>query len=108
LHFAALGAAVASFMAKRWWTNSLRAAVRVEAGAGVGVGGDAWARLRAGCLITWAISEAVAIIGLVAALLARRPAGAVPLAIAAALLLYLHRPAAWPLEEVARQRGEAA
>ncbi len=104
LHFAALGAAVSSFVAKRWWTNSLLAAVRSAPAAQATA--DVWARLRAGCVLTWALSEAVALIGLGAALVARRPADGVPLAAAAALLLYFHRPAAWPLQALASARGQ--
>jgi F0F1-type ATP synthase membrane subunit c/vacuolar-type H+-ATPase subunit K len=95
LLFAALGAAVSSFAAKRWWSNALLAAARAQTAAPVAA--EASARLRAGCVITWALSEAVALIGFSLALVARRPAQGVPMAIAAVLLLYIHRPAAWPL-----------
>ena len=104
LVFAALGAAVSSFAAKRWWSNSLLAAVRSEAAAPVRA--DAWARLRAGCVITWALSEAVALIGFSLALVTHQPADGVPMAAAAALLLYFHRPAAWPVQALARAAGE--
>lgn len=106
LHWAALGAAASSLVAKRWWTNSLLAAVRTP--SGVPVGADAWARLRSGCVVTWALSEAVALIGLTLALIARRPLDAVPFAAGAALLLYLHRPASWPLQALARAGGQPA
>jgi hypothetical protein len=98
LRFAALGAGASSFVAKRWWTNSLLAAVHSTSSAGAAP--DVWARLRAGCLIVWALSEAVALMGLASALIARRPLEAVPMTIAALVLLYLHRPASWPLPAV--------
>jgi hypothetical protein len=100
LRFAALGAGASSFVAKRWWTNSLLAAVRSVHAAGGAA--DVWARLRAGCLIVWALSESVALIGLASALIARRPLEAVPMAVAAVVLLYLHRPASWPLPALER------
>jgi hypothetical protein len=106
LHFAALGAAVSSFVTKRWWTNSVLAAVGSPRAAPVGA--DAWARLRIGCVISWALSEAVAIIGLTLAIIARRPLDAVPFAAAAALLLVWHRPASWPLQALPRAGGRAA
>ena len=106
LHFAALGAAASSFVAKRWWSNSLLAAM--SAASGAGVGDDAWARLRIGCVITWALSEAVAIVGLTLSIIARRPLAAVPFAAGAVLLLYLHRPASWPLQALMRLGGHSA
>jgi hypothetical protein len=106
LYYAALGAAAASFAARRWWTNSLLAALGSTSAAPART--DAWARLRAGCIITWALCEAVALIGVALALVARRPTDGVPLATAAAGLLYLHRPAAWPLQTLARAAGDAA
>jgi hypothetical protein len=106
LRFAALGAAVSSFAARRWWSNSLLAAARATTGAPVRV--DGWARLRAGCVITWALSEAVALLGLSLALVVRRPVDGVPMAIAAVLLLYLHRPAVWPVQALRRASGDAA
>ena len=96
LHFAALGAAVSSFAARRWWTNSLLAALRSP--AATPVRDDVWIRLRAGCLITWALSETVALLGFALAMVARRPLDGVPFAVTAAVLLYLHRPAAWRLD----------
>src|SRR5215470_5342570 len=94
LYFAALGAAVSSFAAKRWWSNSLLAAARSVTPARA----DAWIRLRAGCVVTWALSELVALLGFALAMIARRPADVLPFTLAAALLLYLHRPAAWPID----------
>lgn len=106
LNFAALGAGVSSFVARRWWTSSLLAAL--HSGPGAQVSADAWTRLRTGCLITWALSEAVAVIGLAQALVTREPSDAVVPAAAAALLLYRHRPESWPLQAVARTEGQPA
>lgn len=103
MHSAALGAAVASFLARRWWTNSLLAALRRAPGPAVRV--DPWIRLRAGCLITWFLSDAVAIIGLLLAILTHRPLAGVPFSLGAALLLYLHRPAVWPLDALLHPEG---
>ena len=82
MNSAALGAGVASILARRWWTNSLRAAL--ERGPSTPVSGDPWARLRAGCIVTWALSEAVAVIGLAMAVVSRDPVAGVPLAAGAA------------------------
>jgi hypothetical protein len=98
MNFAGLGAGVASILARRWWTNSLRAALGGSPGAPVSA--DPWARLRAGCIVTWALSEAVAIIGLTLALVARQPSEAVPFAAAAAALLVYHRPSNWPIDAI--------
>jgi hypothetical protein len=106
LNFAALGAGVSSVVAKRWWTNSLRAALQAEPAARVRA--DLWARLRIGCLITWALSEAVAILGLALALITRQPMESIAPAAAAALLLVLHRPDSWPLQAVAEARESQA
>ena len=96
LYFAALGAAVSSFAAKRWWSNSLLAAVRLQPVTPARA--DAWIRLRAGCVVTWALSEMVALLGFALAMIARGPADVLPFTVTAALLLYLHRPAAWPID----------
>lgn len=106
LNFAALGAGMSSLVAKRWWTHSLQAALQADSGARVRA--DLWARLRIGCLITWALSEAVAILGLALALITRQPLESLAPAAAAALLLILHRPDSWPLRAVADAQGAAA
>jgi hypothetical protein len=96
LYSAALGAAVASFAAKRWWTNSLLALARSEPALPART--DIWIRLRAGCVVTWALSETVALLGLTLAMIARRPLDGLAFSVAAALLLYVHRPATWPVD----------
>jgi hypothetical protein len=101
---AALGAGVASILARRWWTRSLCAAL--ERDPSTPVSGGLWARLRAGCTVTWALSEAVALIGLVGAVLLREPTAGVPLAAAAAALLLYHRPSNWPIAAVERRARE--
>jgi hypothetical protein len=101
LRFAALGAGASSFVAKRWWMHSLTAAM--QSSTAVGAAAAIWTRLRAGCLVVWALSESVALIGLASALIGRRPLEVVPMTVAALLLLYLHRPANWPLP--ATERG---
>lgn len=99
LFFAALGAAVASFAARRWWSNSLLAAAASAAGGEMKT--DLWVRLRAGCLISWALGEVVAILGCAYAILGQRPVDGLPWSAGALLLLYLHRPAAWPVQALA-------
>lgn len=105
LNFAALGAGVSSIIAKRWWIHSLLAAS--EADTGTRLRADLWARLRTGCVITWVLSEAVAMLGLALALVARQPMESVAPTAAAALLLVLHRPESWPLQTVATATGPA-
>jgi hypothetical protein len=91
LQAGAVGAAVASFLARRRWSK------RVLASAQPGGDGDAWTPLQAGCLVTWAICEVVALAGVATALVARQPAEGVPYALAALFLLYMHRVALWPI-----------
>jgi hypothetical protein len=100
LNFAALGAGASSIVAKRWWINSLRASLEGDAPASA----TAWTRLRTGCLITWALSESVAMLGLALGIVSRQPLESIAPVVAAGLLLYLHRPDSWPLEAVARHR----
>lgn len=104
LHSGALGAAVASFLSRRWFTNGIEAALK----AGGPPAGELWARLRLGCLSTWMVSEAVALIGLMLGLMSRQPLDALPLAGGAIALLLLHRPSVWPLDAVERAEGAAA
>jgi F0F1-type ATP synthase membrane subunit c/vacuolar-type H+-ATPase subunit K len=100
MNFAALGAGVASILARRWWTNSLHAALQRDGAAQVSA--DPWARLRAGCIISWALSEAVALIGLALAIVTRTPTEGAPFAAGAAALLLYHRPSNWPIDATAR------
>lgn len=105
LLFAAAGAAVSSFVARRWWIHSVLAAADAAVSTPVSV--DAWARLRVGCIITWALSEVVALIGLAVAVMWGQPLDGLPLSAAAVLLLYYHRPASWPIGKLVVE-GESA
>ena len=55
-------------------------------------------RLRVACLVTWALSEAVAVLGLVLGALTYRFADYAPLVTVGVILLFVHRPAAWPID----------
>jgi hypothetical protein len=84
----AVGIGVASFIVKRL-------ALAAPASATAPASTDDAARLRAACIVAWALSEGVAVLGLVLGFLGGRAADFVPYGVVAALLLYLHRPAAW-------------
>lgn len=64
--------------------------------------------LMTACVVAWAMSEAVAIVGLVSGLLARSVTEFFPFGLGALLLLYVHRPAAWPIDTARRPDGGAA
>jgi hypothetical protein len=91
LQAGAIGAAVSSFLARRRWIKL------IIASAEPGGSGDTWTRLQTGCIVTWAISEIVALVGVATALVTRQPAQGVPYALAALFLLYMHRVALWPI-----------
>lgn len=91
LHAGAVGAAVASFLIRKRLNDRLLAAL--EAGVPAG---ELWAQLLSACLVTWAISESVAFVGVAIALVTRNPFDAIPFAGAALFLLYMHRVATWP------------
>ncbi len=55
-------------------------------------------RLRVACLVTWGLCEAIAILGLVLGALTYRFADYAPLVTLGIVLLFLHRPAAWPVD----------
>lgn len=57
---------------------------------------DSFERLQTDCIITWALSESVAIMGLVLALLSHDYGTFMPFAAAALALLAVHRPGVWP------------
>jgi len=59
-------------------------------------------RLQVNCIIVWALSEGVAILGLVLGVLSRDLVEFLPFAAVAVALLYIHRPTAWPLERVSQ------
>ncbi len=57
-----------------------------------------FARLRVACLVTWALCEAVAILGLTLGAITFRVGDYAPLVTLGLALLYVHRPAAWPID----------
>jgi F0F1-type ATP synthase membrane subunit c/vacuolar-type H+-ATPase subunit K len=73
-----------------WWRRAVLATAP-------GAGDLASRKLQASCIAVWAMSEAVAVIGLVLGMLAGDLGEMLPLAGAAATLLYVHRPAVWSL-----------
>lgn len=91
LHAGAVGAAVASFLVRKRLNDRLLAALAAAVPAP-----ELWVRLLSACLVTWAISEAVAFLGVAIALVTRNPFDAIPFAGAALFLLYMHRVATWP------------
>ena len=101
LHAGALGTAVASFLVRRQCTHRLLAAMQPDAPPA----GDLWAQLQTGSVLTWAISEVVALIGVAIALVTRNPYDALPFAGAALFLLYMHRLALWPVALIERTAG---
>lgn len=103
LRFGAIGAAVASFLVRRQTMQGLAVALQPGAAAV-----DLWTRLTTACLVTWSVTEAVAIVGLFIAFVTRNPYEVVPYVGATVFLLYMHRPAMWPLAEIERASGGAA
>jgi hypothetical protein len=87
-YYAAAGAAAGAFITRRWWLHSIAAAAPDRK-----LMDD---RTKAGAIVTWAITEAVSVIGLMRAYLSADPSSGLPFAVAALALLYLHRPAVWP------------
>jgi hypothetical protein len=49
------------------------------------------------CVVAWAMAEAIAVLGLVLAILSREVDDFLPFAAAAVVVLYLNRPAVWPI-----------
>ena len=103
LQAGAIGAAVASFLSRRRWSKIILEAAQPGAPAR----GDAWTQLQFGCIITWAICEVVALIGIATALVTRHAVEVVPYAGAALFLLYMHRLAMWPVPQVEPAAGSA-
>jgi hypothetical protein len=87
-----------------WWRRSFVVAAPPPGppGAGGQAPDQAWARLQSRCVIVWAMSEAVAVLGLVLGVLTRDVGEFLPFASAAVALLYVHRPAAWRLDSLRR------
>jgi len=96
LHVGAIGAAVASFLVRRSYTGQLIDGVQR------GTPPPAlWGRLFVACIVTWAVTEAVALIGVAIALVTRNPYDAIPFAGAALFLLHMHRVNTWPVAQIA-------
>jgi F0F1-type ATP synthase membrane subunit c/vacuolar-type H+-ATPase subunit K len=53
-------------------------------------------QFQTSCLVTWALSEAVGVIGLLLGILTRDPGAFLPFGASAVLLLVIHRPNTWP------------
>jgi F0F1-type ATP synthase membrane subunit c/vacuolar-type H+-ATPase subunit K len=104
LRFGAIGAAVASFLVRRQTMTGLAAALQ----SGAASGPDLWTRLTSACIITWSVTETVAIVGLFIAFVTRNPYEVVPYVGATVFLLYMHRLAMWPVAEIERATGGAA
>lgn len=103
LRFGAIGAAVASFLVRRQTMQGLAAAV--QSGAATS---DLWTRLTTACILTWSVTETVAIVGLFIAFVTRNPFEVIPYVGATVFLLYMHRPAMWPLAQIEEATGGAA
>lgn len=59
---------------------------------------NGFTRLRVACIITWAFCEAIAVLGLFLGAITFRFADYAPLVTLGIVLLFVHRPAAWPIE----------
>ena len=55
-------------------------------------------RLRVACLITWSLCESIAILGIILGFLSYSIADYAPFLTIGTLLLFFHRPAAWPID----------
>ncbi len=55
-------------------------------------------RLRAACLITWGLCEAIAVLGFALGFISYSFADYAPFVTLAIALLFVHRPAAWPID----------
>jgi F0F1-type ATP synthase membrane subunit c/vacuolar-type H+-ATPase subunit K len=53
-------------------------------------------QFQTNCIVTWALSEAVGVVGLLLGILTRDPGAFLPFGVGAALLLVIHRPNSWP------------
>ena len=88
-------AAVMFAGASIWWR---RRAARAMQGASAEalVDGSSFERLRTNCIISWAFSQSVAVMGVVMGLLSHQINEFVPFGLAALVLLLAHRPSVWP------------
>ncbi len=101
LRFGAIGVAVASFLLRRNFMRVLLAALQPGAAPGT----DLWARLQTSCIVTWSVTETVAIVGLFIAFVTRNPYEVLPYVGAAIFLLYMHRLDVWPVEQIEQAAG---
>lgn len=94
-----------------WWHQRFAGqsvtAAQGSGSADAGATAVAIERLRTGCIVAWAMSEAVAILGLLLGFLTHRSEDFLPFAFGAVALLYMHRPATWPLEQFLRDAHAA-
>jgi len=60
-------------------------------------------RLRVACIVTWALSEAVGVLGLCLGSITYAHLDYMPFVFLAIALLFVHRPAAWPIERFLRE-----
>ena len=96
LRYAMTGIATVLGVISVWWRwHFLSASTTQEAPAKL-----SFARLQSHSLVVWALSEAVAIVGLAMGLLTQSFAEFLPFAVAAAALLLLHRPSNLPLDRL--------
>jgi hypothetical protein len=102
--------AVVVALASLWWRRSFVTSPRsplylfaeedVIAGGQPAPGGTGLARLQTNCVIVWALSESIAVFGLVLTVLSGVAGDGLPFLAGAAVLLYVHRPGAWPVARV--------
>ncbi len=60
-------------------------------------------RLRVACLITWALCEGIAILGIALGFVTHQFTDYFPFVVVAIVMLFLHRPTNWPIERFLRQ-----
>jgi F0F1-type ATP synthase membrane subunit c/vacuolar-type H+-ATPase subunit K len=94
--FLAVGATLA--VGSLWWRRRFSRAAAEGAGIGAAeVPENAIGEAMRHCVVAWAMAEAIAVLGLVLAILSREVDDFLPFAAAAVVVLYLNRPAVWPI-----------
>lgn len=83
--------AIASFVWRQQVADLRRTRRRISTTSG-------FARLRMACLVTWALSDAVAMLGLLLGAFTSQFADYAPLVTVGIALLFVHRPATWPID----------
>jgi hypothetical protein len=96
MRHAVMLAAVMFAGASVWWRRRASRAMELIP-AEEKTDGSAFNRLRTNCIITWSLSESVAVMGLILGFLAHDLRAFAPYAAAALGLLTIHRPSTWPL-----------